>query len=156
MVFGGPRLAIDRVRLDRVIGGLTKNLAIIDDLLRTTEGDDPSGQLSVMRSHLRATADQQLEVLNILGVVLDSSEINSQLEDFYRHNPRASRNAIANVKDRYDHDRMIYRDPVLQQVTGVFGDSPYADPLLYLIANDLETRNLEGHAATSIATSLKP
>jgi hypothetical protein len=154
-VFGGPRLEMDRAKLDRVIGGLAGNLTIINDLLRAADSAaDPGGQLSTMRSQLRTVADQQLEVMNILGVVMDS-EARNQLEDFYRHNPRASRSAIANVRDRYDHDQTIYRDPVLSQITGVFGDSPYADPLLYLIANDLETRTLEGHAAKSIAANSK-
>jgi hypothetical protein len=150
-VFGGARVAMDRVRLDRVIGGLVRNLTIIDDLLRgTTSSSDPTGRLSTMHAQLTEVADQQLEVLNILGIVLDSTEINAQLEDFYRHNPRASRAAIANVRQRYDHDSMVYRDPVLGRVTGIFGDSPFTDPLLYLIANDLQTRQLESVAAKSV------
>jgi hypothetical protein len=150
-VFGGARVAMDRVKLDRVIGGLVRNLTIIDDLLRkTAPSADPTGRLSTMHAQLTEVADQQLEVLNILGIVLDSTEINAQLEDFYRHNPRASRAAIANVRQRYDHDSMVYRDPVLGQVTGVFGDSPFTDPLLYLIANDLQTHQLESVAAKSV------
>ncbi len=90
-VFGGPRLAMDRVRLDRVIGGLVRKLTVTEYLLRSTDTRvDPDGRLSAMRSQLRTVADQQLEVLNILGIVLDSSEVTGQLEDFYRHNPRAS------------------------------------------------------------------
>jgi len=155
-VFGGPRVAMDRVRLDRVIGGLVRNLTVIEDLLRATDSQvNPDGRLSAIRSQLRTVADQQLEVLNILGIVLDSSEITFQLEDFYRHNPRASRAAIAKVRELYDRDRRVYRDPILSQVTGVFGDSPFADPLLYLIANDLETRDLESQAAATIAADSK-
>lgn len=148
---GGASVAMDRVRLDAIVGGLVHNLTVIDDLIATQKaGRYDDGRLAAMRAQLLSVADQQREVLNILGLVLDSTEIDSQLADFYRNNPRASREAIASVQNRYDKDPMVFRDPVLRQVTGLLGDSPYAHPLLYLVANDLQTRELESKAAGSI------
>ncbi len=151
-VQGGPSVAMDRVRLDAMIGGIVHNLTVIDGLIASSRsaGRYDDSRLSTMRAQLLAVADQQREVLNILGLVLDSTEIDSQLADFYKNNPRASREAIANVQGRYDKDPMVFRDPVLQQVTGLLGDSPYAHPLLYLVANDLQTHDLESKAAGSI------
>jgi hypothetical protein len=149
---GGASVAMDRVRLDAMIGGIVHNLTVIDDLIASSQkaGRYDDSRLSAMRAELLLAADQQREVLNILGLVLDSSEIDSQLADFYKNNPRASRDAIASVEKRFEKDPMVYRDPVLGQVTGLFGDSPYAHPLLYLIANDLQTHELESKAAGSI------
>ena len=149
---GGASVAIDRVRLDSTIGGIVHNLTVIDDLIASSQkaGRYDDARLSAMRSQLLSVADQQREVLNVLGLVLDSTEVDSQLEEFYKTNPRASRDAIASVQTRYEKDPMVFRDPVLQQITGLLGDSPYAHALLYLVANDLQTHDLESKAAGSI------
>jgi hypothetical protein len=106
-----------------------------------------------MRAQLLTAADQQREVLNILEITLNSQAIEEQLIEFYKNNPRVSHAAIANVQTELENDPIVYRDPVLGRITGIFSSTPFTEPLLYLVANDLQTHTLESKAASSIMRS---
>jgi len=150
---GGLSVQIDRVRIDRSVGGIVQNLTIIDRLLSNMSGQAQDERIAAMRDQLLAAADQQREVLNILEIVLNSQAIDEQLIEFYKNNPRASHAAIANVQTELENDPTVYRDPVLGRITGIFSSTPFAEPLLYLVANDLQTHALESRAAASILKS---